>query len=52
MSGKAGGVVGKDVVGKFRSISVVMIMDRIFGHLRAGEAVTFVTLQVTKMGEW
>lgn len=53
MSGKAERVVGKEAVGKFRRcIGVVMIVAGIFAQLRNGEAVTFVTSQVTRMGEW
>lgn len=50
MSGKAGRVVGKEVVGKFRRhIGAVMIVAQIFAQLRT---VTFVTSQVTRMGQW
>lgn len=50
MSGKAGRVVGKEVVGKFRRyIGAVMIVAQIFAQLRT---VTFVTSLVTRMGQW
>lgn len=53
MSGKAGRVVGKEAVGKFRRcICVIVIVNRIFAQLRTGEAVKFVTSQVTRMGHW
>ena len=53
MSGKAGRVIGKETVGKFRRcIGVVMIVAGISAQLRTGEAVTFVTSQGTRMGEW
>lgn len=55
MSGKAGRVVGKEAMEKFRRcIGVIVIVSKIFAQLRIGETVKFVTSQVTRMdtGEW
>ncbi|KQK84418.1 hypothetical protein AAES_87418 [Amazona aestiva] len=53
MSGKAGRVVGKEAVERFRRcIGAIVIVNKIFAQLRTGEAVKFVTSQVhNELGE-